>query len=124
MQVYRPCRGERGILMKDILVYVVLLEDIVTEKAAGLTLSGNVPDPVKIAVLPFRIVLPVVLEPAPIGIYHQQTIVTDPLGILYLVIVHACFPFPFSHCHLLAVAVVEFHSVGEFRERGSVSGIF
>ena len=58
-----------------------------------------------------------VLEPAPIRIDDHQAIVPDVLELCNHVVLHACFPGPFTHGHFLRAVVMERKPVIEFRER-------
>ena len=62
-----------------------------------------------------------VLEPAPVGVDDEQTIVAHKLGLKHLVVVHPCLPCPLAHSDLFTVAVIELQSVGELRKRGRMA---
>ena len=103
--------------MLNVPVNVLLRKDIIAQKSPGLSFSGNISHPVQASVSISGIAR-MVLEPAPIRIYHQQPVIADSLSISYLVPVHACFPGPLAHRHLLAIRSIELHSIGKLREDG------
>ena len=57
-----------------------------------------------------------VLEYAPIGIDDEHAVVPDAFKVIDLVLEHACFPCPFTHCDLFAGFFVDQVEVVEFRE--------
>ena len=101
----------RKVFMENLLVHVVLLEDVVSHEPARLPLSGDICYPAEFAPGVVSLSGEMVLEETPVGIDHEEAIVTDPFEILYLVEVHSGLPCPFAHLDLLAVLLIEFHSV-------------
>ena len=118
MEVEMPVDREGGILMEDLLVHIVLFENIIPDQTAGLPLASHVGYPAEGAVGIFSLPREMVLEEAPVGIYHEKAIVPDPLEIVNLVQVHSGLPGPFAHLNLLAVVLIEDNPVLELRESG------
>ena len=102
--------------MEDLLVHIVLLQHIISEEPAGLAPAGNISHPTKGTLSVIGLLGIMILEETPVGIDHQQAVVADALGVVNLVEIETRLPGPLSHQHLLAILLVELHSIFEFGE--------
>ena len=116
MQVEVPGRGERGVFVENVLVDVVLFQHVVAQQPARFAFAGDVGHPAQFAVAEFAVITESVFQETPIRIDHQQTVVADAFEIGDLVEIHAGFPFPLAHRHLLAVRFVEPQAIAEHRK--------
>ena len=58
----------------------------------------------------------VIFQIAPVGIYHQKSIVAYTFSFADLIAVHTCFPFPLAHSYRLTVFSVKAHAIFKMRE--------
>ena len=116
VQVDAPGRGRRAVLVYHMPPQVILLEYIIAQQTAGFPFARHIGHPCQLPGAVGVILSQMVLEEAPVGVDHQQTIVAYLFKILYLVAVHACLPGPLPHSHPFAVLCVNRHSIAEFRE--------
>ena len=121
VQIDTPSGCSRTILMHHMPTQVILLQDVIAQQTTGLPFARHVSHPTQLPVLVGTILLQLVLQVAPVGIDHQQTIIPDLFKVMNLVPVHTRLPRPFAHGHLLAILLVEFHPIVEI---GKMAGAF
>ena len=104
--------------MRNGIDEVVLCQDVISHKAAGFPLAGDIGHPVQRTVAEARGVPVVVLQKGPVGIDGEQAEIPDPLDLGDHVPVQSGLPVPLAAGGADDAFFREIQSIGEFREDG------